>query len=236
MGKKIFITGTSKGLGEALANRFAEKYNVVGLSRSNAIINGNYIHSNINLADLNAVNDFKFEGEEKEWVLINNAGSIGPIKKAGNQTKSEIADLMNINVSALCLLMDNFINAAKSGNKKGIIINISSGAGSFPIEGWALYCASKAAVDMYSKVVQQELKQDNLPISVFSVAPGVVDTPMQKEIRSAREDQFSRVEEFKEKKKNGELSNPKEVARKIEFIISNADDFQEVMLSVRNID
>lgn len=235
MKAKYFITGTSAGLGEALAKLFANDAHVEGYARRDQSINGNYQHHVIDLSDLDQVNQIQFTGEESHWVLINNAGTIGPIKKAGFQSKNDIANVFDLNVSSLCLIMDRFIESVKKNNKQATIINVSSGAGSYPIPGWAAYCASKAAVDMYSETVQQELNEDQYPIRVLSLAPGVVDTPMQGQIREASSQHFSRVNEFIAKKKEGELSDPQTVALKIEYILNHPQEFSGVKCSVRDV-
>src|SRR5690606_9251492 len=76
------------------------------------------------------------------------------------------------------------------------IVNISSGAGRRPIPGWAAYCTSKAALDMYSQTIYLEEKERNRNIRVYSVAPGVVDTPMQETIRKSDPSTFSSLHSF----------------------------------------
>ncbi len=115
------------------------------------------------------------------------------------------------------------------------IINISSGAGRHPIESWSTYCASKAALDMFSNVLNNEQEITNDGFKVFSVAPGIIDTKMQDEIRTANFNDFNGVNRFKDLKSNNQLSSPQEIAEQIIYIINNQSKFNNILLDVRDI-
>jgi len=95
------------------------------------------------------------------------------------------------------------------------IINISSGAGRRPISGWSAYCASKAALDMATRVVALEAQSRRRPVEAVSLAPGVVDTDMQGEIRGMEPAQFADVERFRAMKAEGALRTAEDVAADI---------------------
>ena len=114
------------------------------------------------------------------------------------------------------------------------ILNISSGAGRHTINSWADYCASKSALDMFSMVVSEEQKKQNLPISIFSVAPGIIDTEMQVEIRSAKIEDFDKVNYFKDLKNQALLSSPKEIALKLLKVIDKPKQIEKVLLDLRD--
>ncbi len=96
-------------------------------------------------------------------------------------------------------------------NCKKTIINISSGAGIKAYQGWSAYCASKAAIDMLTKVTALE----NKDYAVLGIRPGIVATNMQKQIRNTDKKDFIIVDRFVELYENKQLSNPLEVAQKI---------------------
>ena len=87
----FYITGTSSGIGKAIAEQALkiEGSLVYGFSRTNAIQNPNYIHTTIDLSNIEDVINLKFHKHSEAFkvVLINNAGTIGDVKSIGNQKK-----------------------------------------------------------------------------------------------------------------------------------------------------
>jgi benzil reductase ((S)-benzoin forming) len=241
-----YITGTSRGIGKAFAEHLLENpsNNVIGISRQATIKHPNYRHFYLDLTDVNAVADFKFElhAHPKKIYLINNAGSLGFIKPVGKLDASIIIKNYNLNLIAPSVLTNAFINCYDSTDAEKVIVNISSGAGKTPIDGWAVYCASKAGIDMFSRVVDAEQKiRAEHPLSnihkgfkIFSIAPGVVDTDMQSEIRSASKDDFSRLENFIEYKATNQLLEPAFVSRKYFNILENAGEIKDVLFSIKD--
>lgn len=235
------ITGTSKGIGLALAKKLSEdKANkVVGVSRSKPEdMPENYFHLSVDLGVLEAIEAYSdslfLQDDFDKIVLINNAGWIGNINYLGTLEDNSIANLFAINTVAPAVLMNRFVKAyGKKSGVKRLVINISSGAANKAIDGWSGYSASKAAVQMLTQVAQVEADKAGTGIKYFSVAPGVVDTPMQGDIRSANEAGFSSLNKFKELKANGGLSSPEEAASKIIHLIDRSDEFDEVIQDVR---
>ncbi len=235
------ITGTSKGIGLALAKKLSEDnaHKVVGVSRTKPDdMPENYFHLSVDLADLEAIEAYKdslfLQEDFEKIVLINNAGWIGDINYMGTLEDKSIANLFAINTVAPAVLMNDFVKAyGKKSEAKRLVINISSGAANKAIDGWSSYCASKAAVQMLTQVAQVEADKAGTGIRFFSVAPGVVDTEMQNDIRSASEAGFSSLEKFKKLKANGDLSSPEEVASKIIHLIDRSDEFDGVLQDVR---
>ncbi|MFK8043992.1 MAG: SDR family NAD(P)-dependent oxidoreductase [Crocinitomicaceae bacterium] len=226
---KIYITGTSSGIGKALAELLLENnFEVVGLSRRQTLNHPNYIHITIDLSDLKQLKAFNFPANYKDdVVLVNNAGKVGPIKPVGQQITKEIVSLNCLNVIAPQVLMNKFICQYKGNSTPNYqIINISSGAGKRPIDAWAAYCASKAAIDLFSETVAEELAARNhTNWKIYSIAPGVVDTEMQKEIRASSPKNFLSHQKFIDLKINNELNSVSVVAEKLKCIIEadNAD-------------
>lgn len=238
----FFITGTSRGIGEALKNQLLKnpKNVVLGTSRSQIPASSNYQHFITDLSVLSDINKlsedfFSIKGEAEKLVLINNAGTIGEVGHLGEIKNDELAKLYLVNVIAPVILLNTFISRFKNDKAEKIVMNMSSGAAYKPKDGWAGYCSSKAALDMASKVCALENDLIDSGVKIFSVAPGIVDTQMQSEIRKVNVQRFSEVQRFKQFKENGDLSDPAATAEKLLNLIENASRYSEVLQDVRNL-
>lgn len=234
--KIAYVTGSSRGIGKALVKLLLQNgYEVVGISRTNDFTADNYRFDQLDLTDISAVKNYVFDISGDEVVLINNAGAIGEIAPTGSVSNDSIHKAMNINTIAPQILINTFIRQFSNNSGKFHVLNISSGAGKRPIESWATYCASKAAIDLYSETVALELewKQKNNWF-IHSCAPGVVDTRMQEEIRSSDIQDFKHVDNFVAYKENDDLYTPEYVAQKLFEVISKPESFKEVIISVRD--
>ncbi len=241
--KTLFIiTGSSKGIGKGLAE-FALKendYDVIGISRTHSIEHTNYKGLSYDLSDVaqlqtDAEKLLRSENSYERVVLINNAGTLGDVKHLGKIKPAAITQLFNLNVTAPILLMNAFMRLYADFKGEKIIINISSGAGKSPVDGWSGYCASKAALDMATKVAAKEAEMDQSGFRIHAIAPGVVDTEMQTQLRSADRKEFSGVDKFKNLKENQELSSEAEVAEKYFYILNNLNKYKDPILDVRHL-
>jgi benzil reductase ((S)-benzoin forming) len=234
----FFITGTSKGIGRALANEVLQQQyqKVFGISRGVAVNHAHYVHFHLDLSDPNAVSNFKFPElkDARGIFLVNNAGLLGEVAHSGDLQNEKIISVYNTNIIAPSILINKFIERYRASSTKKVILNISSGAAQRPIDGWSNYCASKAALEMLSKTVQEESKIDKTGFRVFSVAPGVVDTAMQDQIRTSSKKDFSAIETFKEYKESGQLQHAEVVARKLIYFLENHDKFDDVVISLKS--
>lgn len=234
-----FITGSSKGLGKAFAELLLQNENnfVFGYARSSSIIHKRYYHKHVDFANLEAVQKIKFPElkDAKKIVLINNAGIVGEIKHVGNLSNQKIVDCYTVNLIVPSMLSNEFVKTYQKTNAEKLVINISSGASQSAIDGWSVYCASKAGLDMFSKVLQEESNINKTNIKVLSIAPGIIDTEMQQQIRSADTASFSKINRFVEYKKNGDLASAEETAKKIIRFINEPNLSKDVVCSVREL-
>ncbi|MGB0887351.1 MAG: SDR family NAD(P)-dependent oxidoreductase [Vicingaceae bacterium] len=234
-----FITGTSKGLGKSLVEILLkdESNFIYGLSRACSLKHERHHHTKIDLSNLDEVLQFNFPelNASDNISLINNAGMVGDIKHVGTIDNKKIIDCYNLNLITPSILTNNFI--AKYAHLKGekTVLNISSGAGRSPIDGWNVYCATKAGLDMFSRVLSEETTIDNTNIKVLSLAPGIIDTEMQSEIRKAEKTGFSNKEKFINYKKQGELVAADETAKKVIRFINEKALSKNTICSVREL-
>ncbi len=165
-------------------------------------------------------------GEYEKLVLINNAGVLLPVGKTGNLNGNEIENNIQVNLTAPLVLTNEILRWADTSPNPKLIINISSGAARFPIVCWGSYCAAKAGVDMFSRTIAEEKRPD---LQVISVAPGIVETDMQRGIRDLTSDQFPLVNNFATYKSSGSLKSPEQVAKEIVAIIENPSKFEVIV-------
>ncbi len=149
-------------------------------------------------------------------TLINNAAVLGEIGYLGEHQNEHFEFVFDVNLIAPAMLMNTFLSAY--GHRTAIprtILNISSGAAQRPVDGWAAYCASKAALDAISCTAQKEQDLRHSGVRIRSLAPGVLDTAMQEHIRNADPQHFSDAAKFAALHADGRLAEPEDVAEKI---------------------
>jgi len=220
--KILIITGGSKGIGKAIAQKYAsENYTVYTLSRSIVDVQ-NILQIGVDLTDLKETTKaFKmiFDTFKKESIsritFINNAGRLGKIAPVENLDSEDIAKTIQLNTTTPLVLSSLFIKLTQQRNSNKQLINISSGAAIKPYQGWVPYCASKAALDMMTKTIALEQSELKNGVKCVAIYPGVVDTEMQHHIRKSNEKDFKNVQRFIDLKENNELFTPDFVAHKI---------------------
>ncbi|MDB9873627.1 SDR family NAD(P)-dependent oxidoreductase, partial [Flavobacteriaceae bacterium] len=207
MKKLVIITGVNKGLGHAFFNLFLkeESITMIAISRNfnneqKTIKNKRVIFIEKDLSELNNVEEelklnTYYTDQYKEVIFINNAASINPIEAIGNFDNEAIVKAVQLNTIAPLLLTNNIVKSNRS--KRVRIINISSGAAKRPIIGWSIYCSTKSANEMFFNTLKLQ-EENNKNIEVHNLDPGVMDTDMQKNIRSKSENEMPNVELFKE--------------------------------------
>ncbi len=234
------ITGTSRGIGQALANVILsrDECEVIGLSRTNSISQKNFRYVELDLSDVDAVAQWQFPElkNPSRIFLVNNAGAFGHVKPVGAIDNASFQRLFNVNLTAPCILTNNFIKTYGDKNVPLVIMNISSGASKNPIDGWSSYCASKAGLEMFSRVVAEELSiSGKKHVRIFSIAPGIVDTAMQDEIRRASSKDFSRIQQFVDYKITEQLAHPDLTAKKLLSTLDLPEKFPETVFSAKDL-
>jgi benzil reductase ((S)-benzoin forming) len=240
--KNFIITGTSRGLGHAIARKILEDRNarVVGISRSSTILHDHYRHVHLDLSDIGKLQRqceeiFQDINGAEQAILINNAGSLGQVAYLGNLENENIHKAININLIAPAILTNEFIKKYKTRPIHKTVVSISSGAGKHAVDGWSIYCMSKAGLDMLAQVGAKEANIHHTDIKHFAISPGIVDTDMQHDIRNVSKDDFSRVEEFIEYKKENMLLSPEKMAEKFLHFLEEESIHKSPIVSVREL-
>jgi NAD(P)-dependent dehydrogenase (short-subunit alcohol dehydrogenase family) len=186
-GKKVLVTGSSTGIGAALAEGFAARGATVGICARRAdrlaeVLERIQVHSpdsrswTMDLADLDAIAGFAAQVEADLGgvdVLVNNAG-IPKRRHVTRLTGDEVEAVMRINyfspVRLTLALLPGLIE------RGGRIVNLSSVAARLgpPIE--ASYAASKAAITAFSECMAVDLRDTDVQVHI--VNPGVIDTEL----------------------------------------------------------
>lgn len=226
------VTGTTRGLGAALVDVLTADGNnvVVTLSRAptSAIGQGSPINVFLEAAHPDSVKAAFAEvmarlpaGEFARAILINNAGVVMPVGRFDEIDARLLVDNLNINVATPMLLTGLFAHALRVNAGERLVINVSSGAAKRAIAGWSAYCTAKAALEMATRAAAQEAAAIDPKLSICSLAPGVVDTPMQAQIRTVSERDFPDVARFKMMKADGALRDAYAVATDIVRLIAS---------------
>lgn len=235
MSKTYIITGVSRGIGKALAEHFLSKnQSVIGIGRTNSIQNPNFQFIELDLLDSSAIQNFQLPTiENEEIILINNAGIIGDIERISSMKADSIDEIMQVNVVAPIKLTRK-VSEFCGNSKQFTLVNISSGAGKRPIPSWAGYCASKAAIDLFSQTFLLEEQELGTKTRVYSVSPGVIDTDMQVQIRATDESSFSSLENFQKLKSEQKLETPERIALKLDILL-NIPYSNNVLIALNDI-
>lgn len=195
-GRRAFVTGGNRGIGLAVVAELASRgANVTFTSRSQSGIEEAMGLLPAGLAARGIICNVTDQAcmaaamIEPFDILINNAGLIGPIARIADVDPAAWADNHRTNV----LSAFNAIRLALPGliDRKGTVVNLSSGAATHAMEGWSAYCAGKAALAMITACVH--LEYGGLGVRAFGFLPGLVDTGMQASIRDSGINSISRL-------------------------------------------
>jgi benzil reductase ((S)-benzoin forming) len=239
------VTGTTRGLGRALADRIgrdpANELDALSRAPDAPIPGGARIE--VDLADGAAVEracdrvEARIRGKRYEKaVLVNNAGVVAPVGPLETLDGDALEHSIAVNVAAPLRLMVRFLRMTEEAAALRRVINLSSGAGRRPVAGWAAYCSAKAALDMASRVAALEAQARGRAIEVVSLAPGVIDTGMQGSVRALPPEQFADVERFRKMKADGILRPADDVAADILRLEAAGRLGAEAVADLRHLD
>ena len=212
----VWISGASSGIGKALVDNVPfDDARVIDISRRGG---PDAEHLEADLSDPaswpTVAESFRkelggFSGERV--VFWHAAGSVQPVGFAGEVDTEAYTRNVLLNSAAGQVLGHSFLAAARDVDAERYLVMVSSGAASLVGAGWSSYGAGKAALDQWVRDVgsEQDIRGG---VHVAAVAPGVVETGMQEQIRETSEEDFPKRQKFVELHQSGELSDPGEVA------------------------
>jgi NAD(P)-dependent dehydrogenase (short-subunit alcohol dehydrogenase family) len=251
MGTLFILTGTTKGLGACLAAQIAstehsDELHLVTLARKQtpqlAVMAAKH-HVKLTHIAVDLLKQDELEAAAKQlatlvcatpagWRLrvLQNAGVVTPILSADKFTNlAAINEAFQVNITAPILLNAHLLSASSHLTDRRMML-ISSGAGRAPTGGWGVYCATKAAMDRYAEVVALEYS-DKLRIT--SMAPGIIDTPMQAQIRSTAVTDFPALERFVNLYAQNQLGSPELTAERLLKAFELADYGHKIIDDIR---
>ena len=161
-------------------------------------------------------------------TLINNAGVIPRIGPIDECPPDDLANALRVGLEAPMQLTAAFlratgawVNAGWRGPRK--VLNISSGLGRHAIAAQAPYCAAKAGMDHFTRCSALDEAQREHGARLVSLAPGVIDTDMQQQLRAGDPAAFPDLERFVDLKLQGQLTSPAEAAARVLACLERPD-------------
>jgi len=223
----ILITGTSKGIGAAMAKDYLESgHQVYGISRSeNAALNNypGFFHLSVDISDFDKLKKelpLFIDPVDHFDLLILNAGILNEVKDLRDTTVEEIKKVMDVNVWANKVLIDLCFENTETIDQ---VVAISSGAAVSGSRGWNAYSLSKATLNMLISLYAAE----NDYTHFSAIAPGIIDTGMQEYISGLPEDKnYPVVQYLKNAKNTPDMPKPEEVSGDLIRAFENAKNYK----------
>ena len=217
-GKVAVITGGAKGLGQAMAERFADEGAIVIAADMGEL---SYSHPNVygytlNVTDAEACKAFTEEIVAKYQhidILVNNAG-ITKDSTTRKMTDDQWNAVIDVNLKGVFNLT-RYIGPHMQDMHGGSIINVSSIVGVYGNYGQANYAASKAGVIAMAKTWAREFAAKGGNVRVNAIAPGYIMTDILKTVPQDLLDKFATMTML------GRLGQPTEIANAALFLASD---------------
>lgn len=165
--------------------------------------------------------------------LINNAATIPTSAPLGDVPPHEVSQALRVGLEAAMLLTGAFLSATQDWPARRRVLNVSSGLGRRAMAASAVYCAAKAGLDHFTRCVALEEGARARGARIVSLAPGVIDTDMQVQLRSADPKAFADRERFVRLKTDGLLDTPEQAATKLLAFLDKPDFGREPVADVR---
>ena len=232
-GRKVLVTGSSKGIGRGIAVRLAREgadvavnyhgdpggaeealAEITALGRCGASVKAN-------LGDVADVQRLLAESAEALGgldVLVNNAG-IEKHAAFWDVTERDFDAVLDVNLKGVFFATQAFVRQCKDARRPGKVINISSVHEEMAFPNFAAYCASKGGVRMLTRTLAVEL--GSLGITINSIAPGAIETP----INAALLNDPVKLRSLVGQIPLGRLGRPADVAGLAVFLASSDSDY-----------
>jgi len=228
-GKVAIVTGAGQGIGQAIAVRLGtESAKVIvdyigqsdGAEETVRRIEQSGSEAEIVAADVTRMDDVR-RLVDAAWgrfgsadILVNNAGM--EIKSDfWDTTEEEYDRVLQVNLRGAFFLSQAFVRRLRDAKKPGRIVNISSVHEDMAFPGFTTYCVSKGGLRMMMRNLAVELGP--LGITVNNIAPGAIQTPINKALLEDK----PKLNALVEKIPLGRLGQPEDVAGLVAFLASD---------------
>ncbi|MEC4812371.1 MAG: glucose 1-dehydrogenase [Scytonema sp. PMC 1069.18] len=231
--KVALVTGSSQGIGQAIAVRLAEEgANIIidyrshpeGAEETKAKVEATGRKGLVVKADLSIISDIcKMVNEGiqhfgKIDILVNNAG-VEKNASFWDVTEQDYDTVLNVNLKGVFFATQAVVKHLRETKRSGKIINISSVHEELPFPHFTSYCASKGGVKMMMRNLAIELGP--LGITVNNIAPGAIETPINKSLLEDKEKLSAVLKNIP----LGRLGQPQDVASLAAFLASSDADY-----------
>ena len=241
------VTGASRGLGLALTEQLlAAGQRVLAIARQAPTlavpIGAELVSWQMDLADAAPA-----AAQLEQWLAaqdpaalqsatrINNAGVISRLAPLAEVDAADLANAIRVGLEAPLLLSAAFLRATAAWRVPRRLLFISSGLGRRGMAGSVSYCAAKAGLDNLARALALEEAQRTHGARVVSLAPGVIATDMQVQLRSADPALFSDRAAFVALHEQGRLDTPAQAAAKVLRVLARPDFGAEPVADVRSL-
>lgn len=167
-------------------------------------------------------------------TLINNAGLIPRIAPLDEIPAAQLVDALRVDLEAPMLLTGAFLRATAAWKAARKVLNISSGLGRSAMAAQSAYCAAKAGMDHFTRCVALEQQGLANGARICSLAPGVIDTDMQVQLRGADPARFPDMGKFVGLKEKGMLTSPEDAAARVLAYLARPDFGANPVADVRD--
>lgn len=227
MTKLALLTGSSRGLGQALAEQLrGSGWRVRGLAR-------HAVHADdlaVDLTDPLAIEPAvaqAFQGIAPDTltdlVVVHNAATVTPLGHTAGQPVQAVVDAVQLNFTAGILLMAAVMARCQTLPARKVLALVTSAAAERPHPGLSVYGATKAGLEQHLRVLACEQLGQPHPFIVVSLDPGALDTGMQATLRSADPAAGVQVQGFVQRQLDGSLADPRQVAAALAAQLEAAD-------------
>lgn len=248
------LTGASRGMGQAMARQLlGPTHHLLCISRQindeltleAETLGAPLTQWSQDLADTtgaaNRLQAFLESQPASHWAsatLINNAGVIPRIGPLDQCPPDDLANALRVGLEAPMQLTAAFLRATTvwvdagwRGPRK--VLNISSGLGRSAMAAQAPYCAAKAGMDHFTRCSALDEAHREHGARLVSLAPGVIDTDMQVQLRAGDPAAFPDRSRFVELQRQGQLTAPNTAAARVLAYLNRADFGSQPVADVR---
>ena len=244
------LTGASRGMGYSLAEQLLSPHHcLLCISRSESItladtaaqLGSQLIQWRADLSEplvvATRLGQWLTEQNPQyitDATLINNAGVIPPIAPLSASDPTELACAMRVGLEAPVLLTATFLSRTQHWRARRKVLNISSGLGRRPMASQSAYCAAKAGMDHFTRCLALDEARIANGAKVCSLAPGIIDTDMQLQLRNTPPDVFPDQAGFSQLHQTHQLTTPQVAAQRVLAFLNRPDFGSQPVADVRN--